>query len=98
MQAPRGPGYGLGLDVLQTGLVLLPAGVIMLCLSPVSAPMSAAWGPKVTLAWGTAVIAVGYVLQINDSQYLWAIMAASPLARPPPPTASTSWPARSARP
>lgn len=31
-------------------------------------------GPKGLLALGTAVIAVGYVLRIIDSQYPWAIM------------------------
>lgn len=45
VQAPRSSGYGLGLSIVQTGLCLLPNGVIMLLLSPVSARVSAARGP-----------------------------------------------------
>lgn len=44
VQAPKATGYGLGLSIVATGLVLLPGGVIMLLLSPVSARISAARG------------------------------------------------------
>ncbi|MGW1064842.1 MFS transporter [Streptomyces aureus] len=74
VQAPKATGYGLGLSIVATGLCLLPGGVTMLLLSPVSARISAARGPRITLALGTAIIASGYVLRIADSRDLWAII------------------------
>ncbi|MGD1221892.1 MFS transporter [Streptomyces krungchingensis] len=74
VQAPEATGYGLGLSIVATGLCLLPGGVTMLLLSPVSARISAARGPRVTLALGTAVIALGYLLRIMDSRDLWMII------------------------
>jgi predicted MFS family arabinose efflux permease len=74
VQAPKETGYGLGLSIVATGLCLLPGGVTMLLLSPVSARISAARGPRVTLALGTAIIALGYVIRIMDSSDLWLII------------------------
>lgn len=74
VQAPTGTGYGLGLSIVATGLCLLPSGVVMLLLSPVSARISAARGPRVTLALGAAVIAAGYAVRIADSRDLWMII------------------------
>ncbi|MEW1928542.1 MFS transporter [Streptomyces sp. NPDC088360] len=74
VQAPVAAGYGLGLSIVATGLCLLPNGVIMLVLSPVSARVSTAYGARVTLAVGTAVMALGYVVRIVDSRHLWVIL------------------------
>ncbi|MFF3615524.1 MFS transporter [Streptomyces sp. NPDC002580] len=74
VQAPTETGYGLGLSIVATGLCLLPGGVTMLLLSPVSARISAARGPRVTLALGAAIIASGYALRILDSRELWMII------------------------
>lgn len=74
VQAPKATGYGLGLSIVDTGLCLLPGGIIMLLLSPVSARISTARGPRITLAIGAAVIALGYVVRIADSHDLWMIM------------------------
>ncbi|MEV5875241.1 MFS transporter [Streptomyces sp. NPDC052101] len=74
VQAPKATGYGLGLSIVATGLCLLPGGVTMLLLSPLSARISAARGPRITLALGAAVIACGYALRIADSRDLWMII------------------------
>ncbi|MGW1287102.1 MFS transporter [Streptomyces sp. NPDC002586] len=74
VQAPRATGYGLGLSIVATGLCLLPGGVTMLLLSPLSARISAARGPRITLALGAAVIACGYAVRIADSRDLWMII------------------------
>ncbi|MEU3339111.1 MFS transporter [Streptomyces sp. NPDC002144] len=74
VQAPKATGYGLGLSIVQTGLCLLPGGVTMLLFSPVSARISTARGPRITLALGAAVIACGYVVRIADSRDLWMII------------------------
>lgn len=74
VQAPAESGYGLELSIVATGLCLLPNGVIMLALSPVSARVSTARGPRVTLALGGAVMALGYAVRVVDSRELWVIM------------------------
>ncbi|WP_128374433.1 MFS transporter [Streptomyces cavernae] len=74
VQAPPATGYGLGLSIVATGLCLLPGGVTMLLFSPLSARMSMARGPRVTLALGAAVIVLGYVVRIADSRDLWVIV------------------------
>lgn len=74
VQAPKATGYGLGLSIVETGLCLLPGGVTMLVFSPLSARISAARGPRITLALGAAVIACGYAVRIADSRDLWMII------------------------
>ncbi|MFD4482927.1 MFS transporter [Streptomyces sp. NPDC058471] len=74
VQAPLASGYGLGLSIVATGLCLLPNGLIMLVLSPVSARVSTAYGARVTLAIGSGLIALGYVVRIIDSRHLWVII------------------------
>jgi predicted MFS family arabinose efflux permease len=75
VQAPKATGYGLGLSIVATGLCLLPGGVVMLLFSPLSARISASRGPRVTLALGAAVIALGYAVRMADSRDLWLIIA-----------------------
>lgn len=60
LQAPTSTGYGLGQSMLQMGLWMAPAGLMMMLLSPVGARLSAVRGPKVTLIAGALVIALGY--------------------------------------
>jgi predicted MFS family arabinose efflux permease len=74
VQAPKATGYGLGLSIVETGLCLLPGGITMLLFSPLSARISAARGPRITLALGAAVIACGYAVRIADSRDLWMII------------------------
>jgi dipeptide/tripeptide permease len=47
----------------------------MLLLAPLSARISAARGPRVTLALGAAVIAAGYAVRIADSRDLAMVIA-----------------------
>ncbi|MEU9339931.1 MFS transporter [Streptomyces sp. NPDC048278] len=62
LQLPVGTGYGLGRSMLQTGLLMLPAGLAMMGASTVGARLSAARGPKVSLLTGTVLIGLGYVV------------------------------------
>ncbi|MFB7916571.1 MFS transporter [Streptomyces sp. NPDC056061] len=75
VQEPKETGYGLGASLVVSGLCLLPGGVMMVALSPVSARISRAYGPKVSLALAGGVIAVGYVVRYFTSHSLWLIIA-----------------------
>ncbi|MWK40092.1 MFS transporter [Actinomadura sp. J1-007] len=74
VQEPTSTGYGLGASIVVSGLCLLPGGVMMVLLSPVSARISAAYGPKVTLAIASSCIAAGYVVRYFTSHHLWTII------------------------
>ncbi|MEV1047949.1 MFS transporter [Streptomyces sp. NPDC049916] len=64
LQLPEATGYGLGQSMLAMGLWMAPAGLMMMVMSPIGAKLSAAKGPKVTLAVGSLLIAVGYGLSV----------------------------------
>ncbi|GAA3227476.1 MFS transporter [Actinocorallia longicatena] len=74
VQEPTSTGYGLGLSIVASGLCLLPGGVCMAFLSPVSARISVARGPKTTVALAAALIAVGYGVRYFTSHQLWTII------------------------
>lgn len=73
VQAPEITGYGLGASAVVASLCLLPGGVIMVLLSPLSARLSDARGARVTLALGTAVISAAYLFRVFTSEQLWTI-------------------------
>ncbi|MCX5397280.1 MFS transporter [Streptomyces sp. NBC_00102] len=75
VQEPKVTGYGLGASIVVSGLCLLPGGVAMVLLSPVSARISGAYGPKVSLALASVIIAVGYGVRYFTSHSLWTIVA-----------------------
>ncbi|WP_328951038.1 MFS transporter [Streptomyces sp. NBC_00184] len=76
-QLPEGTGYGLGQSMLAMGLWMAPSGLMMMIMSPVGAKLSAARGPKVTLAVGALVISLGYGLAVPmiDGGSTWSLLA-----------------------
>ncbi|WP_433799175.1 MFS transporter [Actinomycetospora sp. CA-084318] len=62
LQAPTSSGYGLGLSLLAAGLVLAPNGIVMMVMSPVTARVSARFGPRTSLQIGLVIIVIAYAL------------------------------------
>ena len=62
------------------GFCLLPSGLFMLVLSPVSAKISALFGPKIALALGAAVVAAGFGVRIFLVAHLWEIVVGTAIA------------------
>ncbi|WP_449877427.1 MFS transporter [Nocardia fusca] len=79
LMAPAETGYGLGLTMVAAGLALAPSGCVMMLLSPVSAKISARFGPKLTLGVGSAVIGLGYLCAAAMMDTVWQLMIASVL-------------------
>ncbi|WP_424215246.1 MFS transporter [Streptomyces sp. BI20] len=75
VQEPTWTGYGLGASLVVSGLCMLPGGVAMVALSPVSARISARFGPRATLGLAAAVMAVGYGVRFFTSHSLGMIVA-----------------------
>ncbi len=59
LQAPPGTGYGFGLSLVLSGVLLLPVGLAMTTFSPLSARISRLRGPRVTLMLGACVMVIG---------------------------------------
>jgi MFS family permease len=79
LQLPAATGYGLGQTMLATGLVLVPSGLVMMATAPVSARISRAQGPKVTLMLGALVVALGYGLGVVLMSSVWQLVLVSGL-------------------
>lgn len=62
LQLPKSTGYGLGQSMVVSGLCVAPMGVAMMLVSSLSARLSAARGPKVSLMTGLVILAGSYLL------------------------------------
>ncbi|MEO3783882.1 MFS transporter [Actinocorallia sp. B10E7] len=74
VQEPASTGYGLELSIVAAGLCLLPGGLCLALLSPVSARITDRKGPRTAVALASAVIAVGYVVRFFTSHELWTVI------------------------
>lgn len=77
MMAPASTGYGLGLSMTETALLLAPGGLMMLLFSPVSGRMIDSLGPRVTLVVGAGIIGLGYLIVLAVPMSIWQITAAN---------------------
>ncbi|MGY4738005.1 MFS transporter [Streptomyces sp. ATMOS53] len=77
LQLPEATGYGLGRSLLAAGLVMAPTGLVMMATAPVSALVSKARGPKVTLMLGAVIVAAGYGLNVVLMDAVWQLVLVS---------------------
>ncbi|MFG2941817.1 MFS transporter [Streptomyces sp. NPDC048282] len=77
LQLPEQTGYGLGKSMLTVGLVLAPQGLVMMAMSAVSAKLTQAKGPKVTLLIGALIVGAGYALNIVLMSEVWHLILVS---------------------
>jgi MFS family permease len=73
LQLPKSTGYGLGQSMVAAGLWLAPGGIVMMLVSPLSARLSRARGPKISLLVGAAVISAGYWLGLVMMDTPWQV-------------------------
>ncbi|WP_328906887.1 MFS transporter [Streptomyces sp. NBC_00234] len=74
LQLPEATGYGLGQSMMAMGLWMAPGGLMMMVLAPLGAKLSAARGPKVTLAVGSLVISLGYASALLLLGSTWGLL------------------------
>ncbi|MEW1779802.1 MFS transporter [Streptomyces sp. NPDC086777] len=77
LQLPTRTGYGLGRSMLTVGLVMAPQGLVMMAFAPISAAVTKARGPKVTLMTGAVIVAAGYGLNIVLMSEVWHLILVS---------------------
>lgn len=80
LQLPTATGFGLGQTILQAGLWMAPAGIMMLLLTPVSSRLLSTLGGRPALALGAAVLAAGYLLGAFLTAAPWQLMLATCVA------------------
>ncbi|MER5427770.1 MFS transporter [Streptomyces sp. NPDC002588] len=77
LQLPQATGYGLGKSLLAAGLVMAPTGLVMMATAPLSALVSKARGPKVTLMLGAVIVAAGYGTGVVFMDAVWQLVLVS---------------------
>ncbi len=78
-QLPKDTGYGFGFNALQAGLLLAPASLISLFLSPLSGRMGGRLGARVPLAIGCAIaaVALGMLAIVHTSPLITLVWSAT---------------------
>jgi MFS family permease len=74
LQLPAVGGYGFGLSVVVAGLCMVPSGLAMVALAPVSAMITKRYGAKATLIVGSAVLAGAYVARVFLTGEVWMVI------------------------
>ncbi|KRE99072.1 MFS transporter [Nocardioides sp. Soil777] len=64
LQIPVETGVGFGLGVTEAGLAMLPGGILMVLMAPVSASITRRFGARITLILGLGITGLGYVVRV----------------------------------
>ena len=64
LQIPVATGVGFGLGVTEAGLAMLPGGILMVLMAPVSASITRRSGARITLVAGLSITGFGYVVRV----------------------------------
>ena len=73
LEMPTSTGYGFGLTVFHSGLVLLPSAGAMVAMAPVAARIVTQFGPKRALLTGCFILAGGYAFRYYFISSIWEI-------------------------
>jgi EmrB/QacA subfamily drug resistance transporter len=79
MQTHSSAGYGFGLSVTRSGLILLPLSVVMFAFGMVSGPLAKRYSAKAVLAAGLIISIPTYVLLTVANTQQWEILIAMAL-------------------
>lgn len=74
LQLPAASGHGFGASAALAGLCMLPAGLSMVAMAPVSAAITRRSGARTALAGGVLIMAAGYVGRIFLTHTIWQIV------------------------
>ena len=94
LQLPEATGYGLGQSMVTAGLFVAPLGLTMMLIAPLSAAVSTARGPKVTLILGTLIIADRLRRWLGLMTAVWQTWCSSPASSAPASASPTRLDAR----
>jgi len=76
LQTPRSAGYGFGVSITVSGLILLPLSVFMFAFGMLSGPLSKRFGSKAVLVTGLLIGIVNFALLTFAHAAEWEILVA----------------------
>ena len=79
LQQPVASGAGFGLGVTAAGLAMVPSGLAMVAMSPISGWALTRWGGRLVLLVGAALMAVTYVGRMVYADSVAAVVIGSTL-------------------
>ncbi|WP_156761292.1 MFS transporter [Microbacterium karelineae] len=77
LELPAETGVGFGLTMMQAALCIMPSGLIMMLLSPLSGRLEKLFGPRPLFTIGSASIVVAYAFVLLWSSEVWHIVVAN---------------------
>ncbi|MBD8476988.1 MFS transporter [Microbacterium sp. CFBP 8794] len=77
LELPIATGVGLGLSLLAASLVVMPSGLVMMVLSPISGALARTIGPRVLLVAGAISLIVAYGFSLTFSSEVWHFVVAN---------------------
>jgi MFS family permease len=77
LEMPAVGGAGFGLDMLAASLVIMPAGLVMMVISPLSGWLERTVGPRPLFTVGAGAIVLAYVFVLLWSSAVWHIFVAN---------------------
>ncbi|MFA7498084.1 MAG: MFS transporter [Leucobacter sp.] len=77
LELPRTGGVGHGLDMMQAALIIMPAGLVMMLISPLSGWLERTIGPRPLFTGGATAIVLAYVFVLLWSTEVWHIFVAN---------------------
>ncbi|MFP5348180.1 MAG: MFS transporter [Actinomycetes bacterium] len=79
LQQPVASGAGFGLGVTAAGLAMVPLGLAMVAMSPISGWSLTRWGGRAVLLFGAALMALSYAGRIFYAHTVTAVVIGSTL-------------------
>lgn len=77
LELPPESGAGLGMSIVAASLVVMPSGLVMMVLSPISGKLATAVGPKLLLVLGAISLVCAYTFTLFLSTEVWHILVAN---------------------
>ncbi len=77
LELPVATGVGLGLSLLAASLVVMPSGLVMMVLSPISGTLARTIGPRVLLVAGSISLILAYGFSLIFSTEVWHFVVAN---------------------
>ena len=77
LELPVETGAGFGLSLIAASLIVMPAGLVMMVLSPVSGRLSRVVGPRVLLIMGAIALVAAYAFVLIAGSEVWHIFVSN---------------------
>lgn len=77
LELPVETGAGLGLSLIAASLIVMPAGLVMMVLSPVSGRLASVIGPRALLIMGAIALVAAYAFVLIAGSDVWQIFVSN---------------------